>query len=67
MEVIRMAKKKRGKIVLKESEISKHCPLNPKWAARMLEMGIEGKVAKFKKCPNVLEEMGYEVEIKKEK
>lgn len=57
--------KKRGKIVLKESEIPKQCPLNPKWAARMLEMGIEGKIANLKKCPNVLEEMGYEVEIKK--
>mgnify|MGYP000648559848 CR=1 FL=1 len=60
-----MAKKRRGKIVLKESEIPKECPLNPKWAARMLELGIEGKLAKFKKCPNVLEEMGYEVEIRK--
>jgi len=59
--------RKRGKITLKESEVSKDCPLNPKWAARMLEMGIEGKVAKFKKCPNVLEEMGYDVEIIREK
>ena len=59
--------RKRGKIILKETEVSKNCPLNPKWAARMLEMGIEGKLAKFKKCPNVLEEMGYDVEIIREK
>ena len=60
-----MAKNNKDKIVLKESEVSKECPTNPKWAARMLEMGIEGKVPKFKKCPNVLGEMGYEVEVKK--
>ena len=62
-----MSKKKRGVIVLKESELSKECPLNPKWAARMLEMGIGGKLEKFKKCKNVLEEMGYEVKIEKGK
>lgn len=53
------------KIVLKESEIMKNEPMNPKWAARMLEMGIRGKMAKFLKSPKVLREMGYEVEIKK--
>lgn len=55
----------KGKIVLKESEVMEHEPMNPKWAARMLEMGIRGKMAKFLKSPKVLREMGCEVEIKK--
>ncbi|TKJ47712.1 hypothetical protein CEE34_02470 [Candidatus Aerophobetes bacterium Ae_b3a] len=60
-----MTKKSKVKIVLGENDVSKEGPMNPKWAARMLEMGIEGQIRRFKKCPNVLAEMGYKASVKK--
>ena len=57
------------KIKLNKSEINGSCPLDPSWAASMMDRyGIEivsasRRMSHLAKCPDVLEAAGYEVEI----
>lgn len=47
----------------KRTKIEEHftpCPMNPTWVAKMLSVlpeGSQGKLAKYKKCPNVEAEL----------